>query len=107
MPLCFSIEEKELYLDKVRDISRMLHGKLTMREIITKQDSFWEVISGDSIEEDIVFSKKMAAIAENELPYEDSYFCIATSDMQEYLNKVDMKLYVGIYSKPKQMKCIK
>lgn len=81
----------------------MLHGKLTMREIITKQDGFWEVISGDSMEEDIVVSKKMTEIAENELPYEDSYFCIATPDIQEYLNKVDTKLYIGIYCMLKPM----
>ena len=51
----------------------MLHQKITMRAVILKQPTYWEVISGDEIEDDIVTLKSMNAIDLNCLP-KDTYY---------------------------------
>ena len=51
----------------------MLNKKITMRAIILKQTKYWEVISGDEIDEDIVTLKSINEVDLNCLPA-DTYY---------------------------------
>ena len=98
--LCTDVEDVRYIIVKtsLHDVSKMLHGKLAMRDIITKQTVFWEVFPGDSIQDDIVERKDMSEMKKDELPYEDACYCVATEEMKEYLEKIDNKLYTGAYN---------
>lgn len=55
------------------DIYNLLNQKITIRAVILKQNQYWEVISGDEIEDDIITLKSMNEIDLNCLPA-DTYY---------------------------------
>lgn len=55
------------------DIYNLLNQKITMRAVMLKQTAYWEVISGDKIEDDIVTLKSMNEVNLNCLP-SDAYY---------------------------------
>ena len=93
--LCTDIDEGKYIVTKtcLQDVSGMLHGKLSMREIITKKKEYWDVVAGEEIDDDIVSKRKMSEIPVQDLPYEESYFKVASKDIEEYLEMIDGKLY--------------
>lgn len=72
-----SVTEMDLYL--------LLNEKLPMRDIILKQEKYWEIMEdedGDSVE-----LLKMSSIIKKNLPKEGAVFKILTEDMKEYVKK--------------------
>ena len=50
-------------------------------------------MAGEEIDDDIVSKRKMSEIPVQDLPYEESYFKVASKDIEEYLEMIDGKLY--------------
>lgn len=92
---CVDLEDERYIVTKVSlsRLSKMLHGKITMRELIVQTNKYWDIIPGEDTEQDIVVEKNINEIPLNTLPYEGAYFKVATRDLAEYVEKVDMIFY--------------
>lgn len=55
------------------DIYNLLNQKITMQAVILKQPTYWEVISGDEIEDDTITPKSINKVNLNCLP-SDTYY---------------------------------
>lgn len=89
--LCSDIEELRYIIVNTSQVNlhRLLHGTLSMREIFTKQDIYWEVISGEEIEQDIVTCKSIKELDCSVLPEAGACFEILTNDVASYVEKLD------------------
>lgn len=88
--------DDELYVivkPGLQNILDMLKGRLGMREIITNQNEFWDVAAGDDIYDDVVIKRSMREIPADDLPYKDSYYKLATTEMEGYVKDLDNKLF--------------
>lgn len=89
--VCADVEELRYIVVKVSDVDlySLLHGCISMREIFTLQESFWEIISGEEIETDIISYKAIEQIDSSVLPKQGAYFEILTDEIDLYVNKFD------------------
>lgn len=78
-------------------LSKMLCGKITMRNLILQSKVYWDVLAGASMDEDIVGLNNTENIPLETLPYEDAYFEIATEELKEYVKTIDEKLYMEAF----------
>lgn len=69
------------------DVYSLLHGKIPIRNIILKQKTYWDVVSGDEIWQDIVTKKDIDSIDASLLPEENAYFRILTTQMQSFVQE--------------------
>lgn len=99
--LCTDVDDLKYVIvnSKIKDIALMLHGVITMRELMLKADSFWEVITGDEIESDVIALKNIKEIDLCDLPDESSYFGIYTEQIKAYVDRFDKAFYGGEYEK--------
>lgn len=105
--LCSDIEELSYIViePSTLDLYRLLHGMLSMREVFTKQKNYWEIISGETIESDVVLCKPIQEIDHSVLPEEGACFEILTDEVSSYVERFDagfllkerafVKLYEG------------
>ncbi len=80
---------------KIKDMALMLHGNITMRDLLLRSDTFWEVVTGDDIESDIVTLKDMKDLNKSDLPDESSYFGIYTDQIRCFVDEFDKAFYGG------------
>lgn len=103
---CVDLEEEEYIVTGVslNSLSKMLHGKIAMRELILQADMFWDITVGEDVADDCVIPKSMDVIPLDALPYENAYLEIATKDLEKYVEEIDAILYgEGVWeSKPVQ-----
>lgn len=92
---CVDIENERYLVAKVglSNLSKMLHGKITMRSLILQAHQFWDISVGEDVSTDIVIEKNVESILLSELPYEGAYLTLATKDLKEYAEKIDSILY--------------
>ncbi|MCM1542548.1 MAG: hypothetical protein NC121_14985 [Blautia sp.] len=77
----------------------MLYGKISMRDIFTKQKFFWQVISRDGkAVNDIVEHKPMDKFAPEDLPLENAFFHLFNGELQEYAGLISRKVLEGEYA---------
>lgn len=93
--LCADVEELRYIVVKVSDVDlySLLHGCISMREIFTLQETFWEIISGEEIETDIISYKATEQIDSSVLPKQGAYFEILTDEIDLYVNKFDDEFF--------------
>lgn len=60
----------------VNDIYNLFDQKITMKNVILKQEEYWEVISGDEISNDIVTKKPINEIDFSCLPKDEFYYAL-------------------------------
>lgn len=60
----------------INDIYNLLHNVITLRAIMLKQNQYWEVLSGDKIDEDTVTLKSMNEIDFSCLPKDEFYYAL-------------------------------
>lgn len=92
--LCIDTKEFSYVVTKlsIADVSDLLHGKISMRNVITKQDFFWRIETGDELSDDIVSKHIVTELDENYLPDKDACFEVLTDDMSNYVEEFD-KMY--------------
>ena len=92
---CVDIEEERYYVTqtKLSNLSKMLHGKITMRDLILQAHTFWDIIVGEDFSKDITIEKNIEVIPLDELPYEGAYLTLATEDLKRYTEEIDALLY--------------
>lgn len=85
----------EVAIAQLRD---MLYGKIPMRNIFTGQKYYWEVISIDGkAENDIVEYKPVNEFPSEDLPLEDSCFCLFSEELQIYADSINKKILEGCF----------
>lgn len=78
-----------------REVSDMLHGKVSMRQAIMEQKSYWDIKTGDEIVDDEVAEHDIADIPQEVLPYEDACYEVVSDDVKSYLQILDTKLSIS------------
>jgi len=87
--ICEDVDELNYIIVKNTrlDVYNLLNGKISMRDAILKQEKYWEVISGEEIDEDCVTEHPMSEIHCDALPEKDAKFEILTDDIKGYVEK--------------------
>ena len=93
--LNIDLDEERYILTRIslRGLSKMLHGKITMRELMLHSDKYWEIIAGEEPGEDIIYEKSIEEIPLELLPYEGAYLKIVTRELEVYMEEIDANLY--------------
>lgn len=84
--LCTNIDEFSYVVTKISllDTYNLLHGKILMRDVILKQKEYWEIISGEEIELDLVTKCAMCNLELSVLPEENAFFKVLTKNRAIY-----------------------
>ena len=66
--LNIDLDEERYILTRIslRGLSKMLHGRITMRELMLHSDKYWEIIAGEEPGEDIIYEKELVLPLTNE-----------------------------------------
>ncbi len=91
LALCTDVEELKYIVINLSDVDlyRLLHGKIPMRDVFTKQKCYWEIISEEQIELDSVTCKSIETIDYSALPDKGAYFEILTDEVSSYVKRFD------------------
>ena len=94
--LCTDIDELNYIIVKLsmNDVYKLLHGEGSIRNIILKQDEYWNVISGEEISLDEIERLSISELDVGLLPKEDVYFEIVSAKLENYVKKFDMEYFV-------------
>lgn len=89
--LCSDIQEVKYVVVKISDeeLYCLLHGALAMRDVFTKQNGYWEIISGEEIGSDVITYKSMEDIDYSVLPEDGACFEVLTDEVSSYVKKFD------------------
>lgn len=68
------------------DVFMLFHGKIPMRDVITKQSHFWKIVSGEETKEDTVEEKNIDQLDVNSLPSEGATFEISSDSTRSYVD---------------------
>ena len=89
------VEEYLVVKISERELSDMLHGKVSMRQAILEQKRYWDVKTGDEIADDEVTEHDIADIPQEVLPYEDACYEVVSDDVKSYLQILDTSLAIS------------
>ena len=94
--LCTDIDELNYIIVKLsmNDVYELLHGGESIRNIILKQNEYWNVISGKEIPLDKVEKLSTPKLDVSLLPKEDVYFKIVSTKLENYVKKFDIQYFV-------------
>jgi hypothetical protein len=95
LALCTDIDELNYIVVKLSlsDAYNLLHGKTPMRDVILKQNEYWDIISGDEICLDVVTKKSIDEMETALLPEDTACFKILTKQMELYVQKFDREFF--------------
>ena len=80
------VEEYLVVKISERELSDMLHGKVSMRQAILEQKRYWD---------DEVTEHDIADIPQEVLPYEDACYEVVSDDVKSYLQILDTSLAIS------------
>lgn len=91
--LCIDFDELTYVVANISesDTYSLLHGQITMREVITKKEDFWHIQSGEELSLDKVKQCPIKELKEDWLPESGAYFQVLTEDMRRYVDDFDEK----------------
>lgn len=94
--LCTDIDELNYIIVKLfmNDVYELLHGERSIRNIILKQNEYWNVISGEEIPLDEIERLSISELDVVLLPKEDIYFKVVSTKLENYVKKFDMEYFV-------------
>ena len=83
----------------IQVVYNLLHGKIPMRDVfINANEGFWEVFSGNIVEEDKVRKCNISELSDTWLPKRDAVYQVLTDEEIDYLNTFD-RFYSSITEK--------
>lgn len=93
LALCNDAENQNyLVVDlSVAEVNELLHGKYPMRDFFLGKKEFWNIISGETIKENIVERRQINKLNVEDLPEERAYFQIVEKHVKEYVQKFDLE----------------
>lgn len=69
------------------DLSKLLYGKIPMRDVILGQKEFWDVAAGEKPQQDIVECFPISELEVEILPEEGACFEVLTEEMREFVER--------------------
>lgn len=92
--LCTDIEELTYLVEKIsyKNVFDLLHGNIPMRDVFYQEQEYWEIISGEEVEEDIIVKKSVDCIDKSVLPEVGACFKALTEEVASFIQKFD-KIY--------------
>lgn len=97
--LCTDIDELSYIVAELSlsDVYNLLHGKIPMRDVILKQNEYWDIASGNEVCLDMVTKKSIDTLETASLPEEKACFKILTKQMQLFVQKFDCDFFAAQY----------
>ncbi len=97
--LCTDMEELTYVIEKLSlaDVYKLLHGKITMRDVYLTHNEYWEIVSGEEISFDKVTRRTIDCIERSVLPEENAYFQILTEEIRSYVEAFDNEYFSNKY----------
>lgn len=97
--LCTDIDELSYIVANLSlsDVYNLLHGKIPMRDVILKQNEYWDIVSGNEICMDMVTKKSIDALETALLPEENACFKILTKQIQLFVQEFDCEFFAAKY----------
>lgn len=88
--LCTDIDNDKYIVVKtdIDKIFKLLTSKMTMREMITSENEFWEISAAENIDLDICIQKNISDIDFGVLPCQESYFNLVTKTHKKFLEEI-------------------
>lgn len=89
--LCTDIEELTYLVEKIsyKNVFDLIHGNIPMRDVFYQEQEYWEIISGEEIEEDTIVKKSVDCIDESVLPEAGACFKALTEEVASFIQKFD------------------
>lgn len=99
LALCTDIKNLNYIVVKLSliDVYSLLHGNISMRNVILNQKVYWDIISGEEIELDVVTKKNIDTIEKELLPEADACFKILTEQIASFVQKFDQEIFYTNY----------
>lgn len=93
--LCSDFNNFSYVVTKItlKEVYELLHGKIPMRDLITKRKYYWDVQSGDNIAQDIVVKRKIDELDKSILPIEGSFFEATDESIKRYVENFDSEYF--------------
>ena len=73
-------------------LSKMLLGKMTMRDLNMQAEGYWEVLTGEDTQSDQITWKNFDEFSTDCMPYEGQCLNIITRDLKEYVKDINVIL---------------
>ncbi len=89
--LCYDIDTLSYYVAECRDsmvVADMIKGKVAMVDVFINALSIWDISTGESIEDDIVYKIKFEALRTDCLPNNNAYYEIIDSSVKDYVKSI-------------------
>lgn len=89
--LCTDIEELTYLVEKIsyKNVFDLLHGNMPMRDVFYQEQEYWEIISGEEVEKDIIVKKSVDCIDKSVLPEAGACFKVLTEEVASFIQKFD------------------
>lgn len=89
--LCVDIEKFTYIIIFVEDVdaSKLLHGKITIRDVFLLQKEYWEVITGEEVILDKVEKHNITELEHSVLPEKNVCFEALTGEVRTFVRKFD------------------
>jgi hypothetical protein len=99
LALCTNIDELNYVIVSLTrfDVYHLLHGKVSMCNVILNQKEYWEVISGDEIALDIVTKKTIDQLDVSQLPEADACYQILDEKTKIFVQNFDNNFFNSEY----------
>ena len=93
--LCSDFDEFSYVVARitVNEVYKLLHGEIPMRDLIAKQKYYWDVQSGDNIEQDTVTQKRIEELDKSVLPIEGAIFEAMNESIKRYVENFDSEYF--------------
>ena len=91
LALCTDVDELSYIVVKLSslDVYNLLHGNISMRDVILKQREYWDIVSGDEIYLDEVTKKHIEEVDLDTLPEKEACYKALTKQVMLYVQKFD------------------
>lgn len=95
--LCTDIEELNYIVTKLSldYVYKLLRGQISMRDVILRQEEYWNIISGDEISQDKVKKEDISSLDEGILPEEGAYFKLLTKEIERFVNNFENSFFAN------------
>ncbi len=102
--LCTDIDNMQYIIvpQRLDNISKMLHQRISMRELFIISKWFWKVQAKDDLSDDVVVKKSIEELDAGILPKESAVFKIFTKDLEDYRDSIDNRLLAEVMFEPCQ-----
>lgn len=74
-------------------VYNLLHGKVPMRNVFSREKEYWEIISGNEVAQDIVIKHSVDELNVALLPKEDAYYEVLTEEISAFVQKFDAEFW--------------